>query len=168
MATKKEISDGRIFNLKPELTLAMKLAASFAITYYGLLFIYETITLCLYHYSLDSYYLGDEKDLGSMSSDLIILIGEFVFCGLLVFSLIQIFRKKRIGKAFFASATILLIIFQLIISGPFPWYKYALEIFLLLLITPIRIKKKIKVKKGKVVLEEVKEEKPEETEKDPQ
>ena len=168
MVRKKEISDGRIFNLKPELTLAMKLAASFAITYYGLLFIYETITLCLYHYSLDYYYLGGEKNIGAISSDLVILIGEFVFCGLLVFSLIQIFRKKRIGKAIFASATILLIIFQLFISGIFPWYKYALEIFLLLLITPIRIKKKIKVTKGKVVLEEVKEEGMEETEKDPQ
>lgn len=44
----------------------------------------------------------------------------------------------------------------------------CLEIFLLLLITPIRIKKKIKVKKGKVVVEEVKEEETEETEKDPQ
>ena len=158
MARKKEISDGRIFDLKPRLTLAMKLAASFAITYYGLLFIYETITLCLYHYSLDSYYLGGEKDMGTISSDLLVLIGEFVFCGLLVFSLIQIFRKKRIGKAIFVSASILLIIFQLIISGPFPWYKYALEVFLILLITPIRIKKKIKVKQGKVVVEEVKEE----------
>ena len=158
MASKKEISDGRIFDLKPRLTLAMKLAASFAITYYGLLFIYETITLCLYHYSLDDYYLGGEKDFGTISSDLVILIGEFILCGLLVFSLIQIFRKKRIGKAIFVSASILLIIFQLFISGIFPWYKYALEIFLILLITPIRIKKKIKVKQGKFVVEEVKEE----------
>lgn len=164
MAPKKEISDGRIFDLKPRLTLAMKLAASFAITYYGLLFIYETITLCLYHYSLDYYYLGDEKDFGTISSDLVILIGEFILCGLLVFSLIQIFRKKRIGKAIFVSASILLIIFQLFISGIFPWYKYALEVFLILLITPIRIKKKIKVKQGKFVVEEVKEEE----EKDPQ
>ena len=164
MATKKEISDGRIFNLKPELTLAMKLAASFAITYYGLLFIYETITLCLYHYSLDYYYLSEEKSFGTISSDLVILIGEFILCGLLVFSLIQIFRKKRIGKAIFVSASILLIIFQLFISGIFPWYKYALEVFLILLITPIRIKKKIKVKQGKIVVEEVKEEE----EKDPQ
>lgn len=158
MASKKEISDGRIFDLKPRLTLAMKLAASFAITYYGLLFIYETITLCLYHYSLDDYYLGGEKDFGTISSDLVILIGEFILCGLLVFSLIQIFRKKRIGKAIFVSASILLIIFQLFISGIFPWYKYALEVFLILLITPIRIKKKIKVKQGKFVVEEVKEE----------
>lgn len=164
MASKKEISDGRIFDLKPRLTLAMKLAASFAITYYGLLFIYETITLCLYHYSLDDYYLGGEKDFGTISSDLVILIGEFILCGLLVFSLIQIFRKKRIGKAIFVSASILLIIFQLFISGIFPWYKYALEVFLILLITPIRIKKKIKVKQGKIVVEEVKEEE----EKDPQ
>ena len=158
MASKKEISDGRIFDLKPRLTLAMKLAASFAITYYGLLFIYETITLCLYHYSLDYYYLGEEKNFGTISSDLVILIGEFILCGLLVFSLIQIFRKKRIGKAIFVSASILLIIFQLFISGIFPWYKYALEVFLILLITPIRIKKKIKVKQGKFVVEEVKEE----------
>ena len=164
MARKKEISDGRIFDLKPRLTLAMKLAASFAITYYGLLLIYETITLCLFHYSLDSYYLSDENTSGTMSSDLFILIGEFILCALLVFSLIQIFRKKRIGKAIFVSASILLIIFQLIISGAFPWYKYALEIFLILLITPIRIKKKIKVKQGKFVMEEVKEEE----EKDPQ
>ena len=158
MASKKEISDGRIFDLKPRLTLAMKLAASFAITYYGLLFIYETITLCLYHYSLDYYYLGEEKSFGTISSDLVILIGEFILCGLLVFSLIQIFRKKRIGKAIFVSASILLIIFQLFISGIFPWYKYALEVFLILLITPIRIKKKIKVKQGKFVVEELKEE----------
>ena len=164
MASKKEISDGRIFDLKPKLTLAMKLAASFAITYYGLLFIYETITLCLYHYSLDYYYLSEEKSFGTISSDLVILIGEFILCGLLVFSLIQIFRKKRIGKAIFVSASILLIIFQLFISGIFPWYKYALEVFLILLITPIRIKKKIKVKQGKIVVEEVKEEE----EKDPQ
>lgn len=164
MASKKEISDGRIFDLKPRLTLAMKLAASFAITYYGLLFIYETITLCLYHYSLDYYYLSEEKSFGTISSDLVILIGEFILCGLLVFSLIQIFRKKRIGKAIFVSASILLIIFQLFISGIFPWYKYALEVFLILLITPIRIKKKIKVKQGKIVVEEVKEEE----EKDPQ
>ena len=163
MASKKEISDGRIFDLKPGLTLAMKLAASFAITYYGLLFIYETITLSLYHYSLDYYYLGEKKNFGTISSDLVILIGEFILCGLLVFSLIQIFRKKRIGKAIFVSASILLIIFQLFISGIFPWYKYALEVFLILLITPIRIKKKIKVKQGFFVVEEVKEAK----EKDP-
>ena len=31
-----EQREGKIFNLKPEMTLPMKVAASFAITYYGL------------------------------------------------------------------------------------------------------------------------------------
>ena len=46
--------ESKIFDLKPKLTLAMKLAATFAITYYGLLFLYEVFMLVMYHYSIDS------------------------------------------------------------------------------------------------------------------
>lgn len=159
MAIKKEISDGHIFNIKPEMTLAMKLAASFAITYYSLLFIYEIFTLLFYHYSIDSFYLGESHRTRTVSSDFIILATEFILSGLMVFSLIQIFRKKRMGKAIFVSASIFLIVFQIITSGIIPWYKYALEVFLLLIITPIRIKKRIKVKNGKVVIDNVTENK---------
>ena len=112
--------ESKIFDLKPKLTLAMKLAATFAITYYGLLFLYEVLTLVLYHYSLDSYYLGYGEVLENRSRDFVFLIIEVLLSGLLVFSLIQIFRKKVNGKAFFVGFSILLIAFQLYITVIFP------------------------------------------------
>ncbi len=141
MGKKQNRKENQLFDTKPELTLAMKLAASFAITYYGMLFIYEIITVIFCHYSIDSYYLHGEKVFENWSSDFVILILELILSGLLVFSLIQIFRKKNNGKSIFVLASLLLIIFQLITTGFFPWYKYALEILLLLIIAPIRMKK---------------------------
>ena len=64
----------KIFDLKPKLTLAMKLAATFAITYYGLLFLYEVFTLVMYHYSIDSYYLGNGEVLENRSKDFVFLV----------------------------------------------------------------------------------------------
>ena len=139
MAQPKE---SKIFDLKPQLTLAMKLAATFAITYYGMLFLYEVFTLVMYHYSLDSYYLGNSESLENQYKDFGYLIIEFLLSGLLVFSLIQIFRKKTHGKAIFVGASILLIAFQLFTSGIHPWVKYALEVLMVLIIAPIKIKKK--------------------------
>lgn len=155
----KKQKESKIFDLKPRLTLAMKLAATFAITYYGLLFLYEVLTLVLYHYSLDSYYLGNGEVLENQSKDFIYLIVELILTGVLVFSLIQIFRKKVKGKAFFAGFSILLIAFQLYTSGFHPWVKYALEVLLLLIIVPVRMK--IKIKDGKIKLEETPAEEPE-------
>ena len=139
--------EGKIFDLKPELTLAMKLAATFAITYYGMMFLYEILTLVLYHYSIDSYYFGNQLAQESQSKDFLFLIIEFVLSSLLVFSLIQIFRKKVYGKAIFVTVSLLLIAFQLWTSGIHPWVKYALEVLMVLIIAPIRVKKKIKIKK---------------------
>ena len=139
--------ESKIFDLTPKLTLAMKLAATFAITYYGLLFLYEVFMLVMYHYSIDSYYLGNGEVLENRSKDFVYLIIEVVLSGLLVFSLIQIFRKKVNGKAFFVGFSILLIAFQLYTSGVHPWLKYALEVLMVLIIAPVRMKSK---KKGKV------------------
>jgi hypothetical protein len=147
--------ESKIFDLKPKLTLAMKLAATFAITYYGLLFLYEVFTLVMYHYSLDSYYLGNGEVLENQSKDFVYLIAEFLLTGLLVFSLILIFRKKVKGKAFFVGFSILLIAFQLYTSGIHPWVKYALEVLMVLIIAPVRMKKRVKIKEGKLTLEEV-------------
>lgn len=135
--------ESKIFDLKPELTLAMKLAATFAITYYGMLFIYEILTLVLYHYSIDSYYFN-EAVVEGRNKDFMYLVIEFLLSGLLVFSLIQIFRKKVYGKAIFVSASILLIAFQLWTTGVHPWVKYALEVLMVLIIAPIKVKKKRK------------------------
>ena len=137
-----QLKESKIFDLKPELTLAMKLAATFAITYYGLLFLYEVMTLVLYHYTIDSYYLGNGEVLENRYKDFIFLVLEFILSGLLVFSLIQIFRKKTHGKAIFVGASILLIAFQLLTTGVHPWVKYALEVLMVLIIAPIKIKKK--------------------------
>ena len=139
MAKQKE---SKIFDLKPELTLAMKLAATFAITYYGLLFLYEVFMLVMYHYSIDSYYMGNGEVLENQSKDFVFLIIEFVLSGLLVFSLIQIFRKKVNSKAFFVGFSILLIGFQLYTSGIHPWVKYAMEVLMVLIIAPVRMKSK--------------------------
>ena len=155
-------SEGKIFNLKPEMTLAMKLAATFAITYYGLLLIFEILVVVFRRYYFDSVYLNQEE-LTLNSHDFLIQIAQLALSVLLVFSLIQIFRKKVYGKAFFVSGTILLIVFQFIATGPIPILKYILELLMLLFIAPLRVKKKIRIKEGKVTLEEVKEEKEETT-----
>lgn len=149
--------ESKIFDLKPKLTLAMKLAATFAITYYGLLFLYEVFMLVMYHYSIDSYYLGNGEVLENRSKDFVYLIIEVVLSGLLVFSLIQIFRKKVNGKAFFVGFSILLIAFQLYTSGVHPWLKYALEVLMVLIIAPVRMKSK---KKGIVKPEDSSSESP--------
>ena len=154
---KKKPSEGKIFNLKPEMTLAMKLAASFAITYYGLLLIFEIVTIVFKRYYFDSYYFNQgEMSLGSR--EFMVQIIQLVLSVLLVFSLILIFRKKAYGKAIFVSASILLMVFQFIVTGFEPWLKYALEALLVLIIAPIRVKKKIRIKEGRIEIEEVKEE----------
>lgn len=156
----KKPNEGKIFNLKPEMTLAMKLAATFAITYYGLLLTFEVITMVFGRYYFDTYYFNEgEMDLGS--HEFIVQLIQLGLSILLVFSLILIFRKKAFGKAIFVSATILLIVFQFIVTGFYPWLKYALEALMVLIIAPLRVKKKIRFKEGKLTLENVEETKKE-------
>ena len=161
----RKSTEGKIFNLKPELTLAMKLAATFAITYYGLLLVFEIVTLVYRRYYFDTYYFN-QGEMALSSREFVVQMIQLALSFLLVFSLIQIFRKKSYGKAFFVSASILLIVFQFIVTGLVPWLKYALEALMVLIIAPLRVKKKIRFKEGKFTLEEVKEteEKPEATE----
>ena len=151
--------ESTIFNVKPELTTAMKLAASFAITYYGLLLIFEVFTLVYSRYFIDSYYFNQGKtDEGTQ--ELFTQIIHIALSTILVFSLIQVFRKKVYGKALFVGFSFLLIGFQLYKTGLVPIVKYALEVLLVLIIAPIRVKKKIKIKDGKLQLETVEEEQP--------
>jgi len=132
----------------------MKLAASFAITYYGLLLLFAIITVVFSQYYIDSYYYN-EANAKQDTTELITPILQLALLITLVFSLIQIFRKKNQGKAIFVLASILLIIFQLVTTGFVPWMKYALEALMVLIIAPIRVKKKIKLKDGKIKLETI-------------
>lgn len=151
--------ESTIFNVKPELTTAMKLAASFAITYYGLLLIFEVFTLVYSRYFIDSYYFNQGKT-NEGTQELLTQIIQLALSTILVFSLIQVFRKKVYGKALFVGFSFLLIGFQLYKTGLVPIVKYALEVLLVLIIAPIRVKKKIKIKDGKLQLETVEEEQP--------
>ncbi len=144
----KTPNEGRFFNLKPEMTVAMKLAATFAITYYGLLLIFEIITVVYRRYYIDSYYLN-QGQVTEGTSEFIIQIVQLVLSAILVFSLIQIFRKKNHGKALFVGASLVLIIFQLLVTGLVPWVKYALEVLLVLIIPRVRVKKKARTKQEK-------------------
>ena len=153
--TKKQ-PESKLFNLKPQLTLAMKLAATFAITYYGLLLLYEIATLVFSRYFIDSIYLGT-GDAAQGRDDYVVLVLQLLLSSLLVFSLISIFLKKSYGKALFVGGSILLIVFQLFTTGLMPPLKYILEVLMLLVIAPLRVKKKIKIKEGKITVEEVDE-----------
>ena len=146
--------EGKILNLKPELTLAMKLAASFAITYYGLLLVYEVFTLVFSRYFIDSYYFNQD-DTGQGTKELWVQIAQLALSIILVFSLIQIFRKKTNGKLIFVGASLVLIVFQFMVTGPIPILKYLLEVFLVLIIAPIRIKNKLRLKDRKRQLKTV-------------
>ena len=152
----KTPNEGKIFDLKPQMTVAMKLAAAFAITYYGLLLIFEIITVVYRRYYIDSYYLNQGQTTEG-TSEFVIQIIQLVLSAILVFSLIQIFRKKNHGKALFVGASLVLIIFQLLVTGLVPWVKYALEVLLVLIIAPIRVKKKVKTKQEKQEPEAVEE-----------
>ncbi len=136
-----DLKPEKIFDLKPRLTTAMRMAASIAITYYGLLFIYGIITLILCRYFVDSFYLGGEAP-SFQSQDFLYLIIGVILNGTLVFSLIQIFRKKVYGKAIFVLASFMFMALQFFTTGLYPWYKYAMEVLLLLIIAPVRIKSK--------------------------
>ena len=149
-----EQREGKIFNLKPELTQPMRLAASFAITYYGLLLIFAIITVIFSQYYIDSYYYN-ESNIKQDKSELLTPILQLLLLTTLVFSLIQIFRKKTHGKVIFVISSILLIVFQLVTTGFVPWMKYALEVLMVLIIAPLRVKKKIKLQNGKIKLETV-------------
>ena len=151
-----EQREGKIFNLKPELTQPMRLAASFAITYYGFLLIFAIITVIFSQYYIDSYYYN-ETNFKQDKSELLTPILQLLLLTTLVFSLIQIFRKKNHGKALFVGASLVLIIFQLLVTGLVPWVKYALEVLLVLIIAPIRVKKKVKTKQEKQEPEAVEE-----------
>lgn len=156
-----EQREGKLLNLKPELTTTMKLAASFAITYYGLLFIFAVITVIFRRYYIDSFYFNEGAE-SEGTAEYVIQIVQLALLALLIFSLIQIFRKKNHGKALFVGASLLLIIFQLITTGFIPWMKYALEVLLILIIAPVRIKKKVRIKKGKLEVEDIEEPRSEE------
>ena len=83
-----EQREGKIFNLRPELTQPMRLAASFAITYYGFLLVFAIITVIFSQYYIDSYYY-EEANVKQDKSELLTPILQLALLITLVFSRIQ-------------------------------------------------------------------------------
>lgn len=144
--SKKETELNDIFDLKPRLTFGMELAASFALTYYALMFLYYVLAAVFYRYSIDFYYLGRQSVYQNKYIDILVLSAGLLLSTILVLSLILILCKKTYWKAVFVIASLILIVYQLFTTSFHPWMKYAIEVLMVLVITPIRIKKIRKIR----------------------
>jgi len=149
--SKKEPELNDFFDLKPRLTFGMKLAASFALTYYAMMFIYYVLAVVFYRYSIDFYYLGKQSVYQNKYIDIIVLVTGLLLSTILVLSLILILCKKTYGKAIFVIASLIIIVYQLFTTSFHPWLKYAIEILMMFVITPIRTKKIIKIRAGGII-----------------
>lgn len=143
--SKKEPELNNIFDLKPRLTFGMELAASFALTYYVMMFLYYVLAAVFYRYSIDFYYLGKQSVYQNKYIDILVLGAGLLLSSILVLSLILILCKKTYWKAVFVITSLILIVYQLFTTSFHPWLKYAIEVLMVLVITPIRIKKIRKV-----------------------
>lgn len=144
--SKKETELNDIFDLKPRLTFGMELAASFALTYYALMFLYYVLAAVFYRYSIDFYYLGRQSVYQNKYIDILVLGAGLLLSTILVLSLILILCKKTYWKAVFVITSLILIVYQLFTTSFHPWMKYAIEVLMVLVITPIRIKKIRKIR----------------------
>lgn len=108
MAKKKQdITD--IFVKHRKLTLGVKLVSTFAFTYYLIYFILLTVFGIYYRNVYDPAYSGETLFQTMLMSAILWFI-----VGMLVVSLILLFRRKRYGKFLFMIFTVILLTYQLV------------------------------------------------------
>lgn len=123
-----------IFIRGRKLTLGVKLVGAFAITYYSLYFLLLTIFGIFYRNVYDPEYSGETLfQIMLMSAILWFIVG------MLVVSLILLFRRKRYGKFLFMIFTIILLTYQLITAEDHIWAIYFLELMMLLIMAPLKV-----------------------------
>lgn len=141
MRKKQDITD--IFVKHRKLTLGIKLVGTFAFTYYLIYFLLLTVFGYYYRSVYDPVYSGETLFQTMLMSAILWLI-----IGMLVVSLILLFRRKRYGKFLFMIFTVILIGYQLITTENHIWFIYALEFMMMLVMAPLKvfvvINKKIK------------------------
>ncbi len=134
-----------IFIERKQLTLGVKLTATFAITYYGLYFLFTTILGIFYRSVFDPSYLdntvNDQSEMDAVLSFLIL----WATLGMIIFSLIALFMRKRYGKYLFMIFTIILIIHQIFNSSSSTVLPLMIESVIFITIIPLRVLKKIKI-----------------------
>lgn len=124
--------------------LLLRVVCAFAITYYGMASIVLFAALVFNEFITDmsKQYLPD-MDISRLQFFLFILAGLLMNLGAVLGSSLVLF-KKRNGISVFVLSSVLIIIYQFVLSGPDGWQKYVVELGLLLfflLILPSNFKK---------------------------
>ena len=145
---KQNITD--IFVRHRKLTLGVKLVGTFAFTYYLLYFIRLTVFGIYSRSVYDPAYSG-ETLLQSMMVSAIL----WAIVGMIVVSLILLFRRRRYGKFLFMIFTILLIAHQIITSENHIWTIYFIELLMVIVMAPLKVFVNINKTINKKILEEV-------------
>lgn len=133
MRTKKQdITD--IFLKRRKLTLGMKLVGTFAFTYYLLYFLLLTIFGIYYRNVYDPAYSGETLFQTVLTSAILWFI-----VGVIVVSLVLLFRRRRYGKFLFMIFTVILIIYQFITAENHIWSIYFIELMMVLVMAPLKV-----------------------------
>ena len=133
MRTKKQdITD--IFLKRRKLTLGMKLVGTFAFTYYLLYFLLLTIFGIYYRNVYDPAYSGETLFQTVLTSAILWFI-----VGVIVVSLVLLFRRRRYGKFLFMIFTVILLIYQFITAENHIWAIYFIELMMVLVMAPLKV-----------------------------
>lgn len=135
-----------IFIERKRVTLGIKLVGAFAIVYYGLFFLFMIYLGIFYNTVYDPSYLGDTINEQRGTAVLISYITRTLLLGLIIASLIMMFKKKRHGKFIFLVCTIILIVFQIVTTDPPAWSSYIIEAMLALIMAPLKVVRKFNEK----------------------
>lgn len=145
---KQDITD--IFVRHRKLTLGIKLVGTFAFTYYLVYFVLLTVFGIYYRSVYDMAYSGDTL-LRTMLSSAIL----WAIVGMMVVSLVLLFRRRRYGKFLFMIFTILLVIYQFVTSESHIWAIYFIEIMIVLVMAPLKVFVTINKTINKKIMEEI-------------
>ena len=149
MAKKKQdITD--IFVKHRKLTLGVKLVSTFAFTYYLIYFILLTVFGIYYRNVYDPAYSGDTLFRTMLSSAIL-----WAIVGMMVVSLVLLFRRRRYGKFLFMIFTIILLIYQFITAENHIWAIYFIEIMIVLVMAPLKVFVTINKTINKKIMEEI-------------
>ena len=133
MAKKKQdITD--IFVKHRKLTLGVKLVGTFAFTYYLLYFILLTIFGVYYRNVYDPAYFGETWFQTILSSVIL-----WIIVGMLVVSLILLFRRRRYGKFLFMIFTVILLVYQFVTAESHIWAIYFIELMMVIIMAPLKV-----------------------------
>ena len=145
---KQDITD--IFLKRRKLTLGMKLVGTFAFTYYLLYFVLLTVFGIYYRNVYDPAYSGDTLFRTMLSSAIL-----WTIVGMMVVSLVLLFRRRRYGKFLFMIFTIILLIYQFITAENHIWAIYFIEIMIVLVMAPLKVFVTINKTINKKIMEEI-------------